>query len=93
MFCRIADLKIKQVVCVKNGCVLGYLSDIEIDTGDGNVKSIIIPGRLRFFGLLGKEDDIIIPWQEIQVIGQETVLVNTEPTSLSTFYKKGKFYI
>ena len=93
MFCRIADLKNKQVVCVKNGCVLGYLSDIEIDTGDGNVKSIIIPGRLRFFGLLGKEDDIIIPWQEIQVIGQETVLVNTEPTSLSTFYKKGKFYI
>ena len=93
MFCRIADLKNKQVVCVKNGCVLGFLSDIEIDTDDGNVKSIIIPGRLRFFGLLGKEDDIIIPWHEIQVIGQETVLVNTEPTSLSTFYKKGKFYI
>lgn len=93
MFCRIADLKNKQVVCVKNGCVLGYISDVEIDTSDGSIKSIIILGRPRFFGLLGREEDIIIPWLEIQVIGQETVLVNTEPTSLSTIYKRGRFNI
>lgn len=77
---RIAEFKDKQVVCVKNGCVLGYVSDVEIDTSNGNLVSIIILGRLRLFGLLGRDEDIIIPWDEIEVIGKETVLVNTDPT-------------
>lgn len=79
MTCRIAELRNKQVVCVKNGCVLGYISDVEINTADGRLEAIVIFGRLRFFGLLGREDDIIIPWHEIEVIGRETVLVNTDP--------------
>lgn len=78
MLCRIDDLRNKQVVCVKDGCVLGFISDVEMDTESGNLTSIIIFGRLRFFGLLGREDDIIIPWDDIKVIGTETVLVNTE---------------
>ena len=79
MTCRIAELRNKQVVCVKNGCVLGYISDVEINTADGRLEAIVMFGRLRFFGLLGREDDIIIPWHEIEVIGRETVLVNTDP--------------
>ena len=79
MLCRIDELRNKQVVCVKDGCVLGFISDIEIDTLSGTLTSIIIFGRLRFFGLLGREEDIIIPWDDIKVIGAETVLVNTEP--------------
>ncbi len=79
MNCRMADLKSKQVVCVKNGCVLGYISDIDVNTAHGQVEAIIIFGKLRLFGLLGREDDIIIPWREIEVIGRETVLVNTDP--------------
>lgn len=79
MLCRIDDLHNKQVVCVKDGCVLGFISDIELDTTTGSLTSIIIFGRLKFFGLLGREDDIVIPWQDIKVIGKETVLVNTEP--------------
>lgn len=79
MNCRIAELRTKQVVCVKNGCVLGYISDVDINTATGNIENIVIFGRLRFFGLLGREDDIVIPWSEIEVIGRETVLVNTDP--------------
>lgn len=89
MLCRIDDLKNKQVVCVKDGCVLGFISDVEIDTLSGNLTSIIIFGRLRFFGLLGREEDIIIPWNDIKVIGSETVLVDTElPLSLREKTKK-----
>lgn len=76
---RIAEFKDKQVVCVKNGCVLGYVSDVEIDTSSGRLDAIVIFGRLRFFGLLGREEDIVIPWNEIDVIGKETILVNTDP--------------
>lgn len=79
MLCRIDELKNKQVVCVKDGCVLGFISDIEMDTQSGALTSIIIFGRFKFFGLLGREEDIIIPWEDIKVIGKETVLVSTEP--------------
>ena len=87
MLCRIDDLRNKQGVCVNDGCVLGFISDIEIDTLSGNLTSIIIFGRLRFFGLFGREEDIIIPWDDIKVIGTETVLVNVE----SSLFLREKF--
>ena len=35
-------------------------------------------GRLRLFGLLGREEDFVIPWQDIVLIGDDAVLVNFE---------------
>lgn len=90
MSCRIVDLKNKQVVCVKNGCVLGYVSDVELDTSSGRLISIIIYGRPKILGLLGREEDIIIPWEDISVIGNETVLVNTDPDFFTRFLKRNK---
>ena len=78
MNCKIADLRNKQVVCVKNGCVLGYVYDVEFNTASGALSALVIPGRPRVLGLFGHEEDIIIPWSEIEVIGQETILVNTD---------------
>ena len=89
MICRIDELKDKQVVCVKDGCVLGYVSDVELDTEKGTLTSIVIYGRLRFFGLFGRENDIIIPFDEIRVIGAETVLVSTS-VNLSLRDPRGK---
>ncbi len=91
MCCRIQDLKSKQVVCVKNGVVLGFVSDVELNTYDGRIESIVIFGRPRFFGIFGREEDIIIPWNEITVIGNETVLVSTEPDSVMRLIKRGRF--
>lgn len=79
MLCRIDELKNKQVVCVKNGCVLGLVSDIELDTQSGRLTAIIIFGNYKLFGLLGRGEDIVIPWEDIKVIGNETILVDTEP--------------
>lgn len=79
MLCRIDELKNKQVVCVKDGCVLGYVSDVELDAACGKLTAIIIFGRMRILGLFGKEEDVVIPWEDISVIGAETILVNTKP--------------
>lgn len=79
MICRIDELKNRQVVCIDNGYVLGYIGDIELDTTTGRLISIVIFGNLRVFGLLGREKDIIIPFEDIAVIGNETVLVRTNP--------------
>jgi sporulation protein, YlmC/YmxH family len=65
----------KEVINVKDGTRLGTVCDVEIDTTDAKLLSIVIYGRLRCFGLLGREDDIIIRWQDIQVIGDDTILV------------------
>lgn len=93
MCCRINDLRNKQVVCVKNGCVLGYISDVEISTTDGRLVSIVIFGRNRLFGLFGRDEDIIIPWDEISVIGHETVLVNTDPEPYLRLLKRGRYTV
>lgn len=88
MHCRIDELRNRQVVCVKDGCVLGYVSDIELDSENGRLTSLVIYGRPRVMGLLGHEADIVIPWEEIEVIGQETILVSTDP---SPYMQKSKF--
>ena len=76
MFCRVADFRYKDVVCVNDGTCLGTVCDMEVDTATAQLVSIIIYGRYRLFGLLGREDDIVIRWNEIQLIGEDIILVN-----------------
>ncbi len=78
MNCRIDELRNKQVVSVKNGSVLGRIDDVEINTESGNINSVIIFGKNHILGIFGKDNDIIIPWSDIEVIGSETVLVKTD---------------
>ncbi len=75
MIQRIAELKDRQVVCIADGKVLGFVSDIELDTENGKLSSIVIFGKSKGFGLLGREDDMVIPWENIEIIGEETILV------------------
>ena len=91
MYCRVSEFRNKQVVCVKNGCVLGFVSDVEIDTSDGKLKAIVIQGRFKLLGLFGREEDIVIPWNEISVIGKETVLVTTDPDVYIRYFKNNRF--
>ena len=76
LLCRVADFRYKDVVCVNDGTRLGCVCDVEIDTGTASLVSIVIYGKYRLFGLLGREDDIVIGWNDIQLIGEDTILVN-----------------
>lgn len=76
MNCRIADLRNKDVINVRDGICLGYVSDVEVDTCTARVCAIIIYGKSRCFGLLGRDDDCVISWEEIEMIGKDTILVN-----------------
>ena len=79
MNCRIVDLRNKEVINIKNGARLGYVSDVEVDTCDARLVAIVIYGRARLFGLLRIEDECIIDWDDIEVIGEDSVLVNCTP--------------
>lgn len=75
MNCSITELRNKEVINAKTGCRLGSICDVEIDTCSGCIVSIIIWGKGKWFGLLPREDDIKICWKDIEVIGDDTVLV------------------
>lgn len=76
MKCSIADMRNKEVINQQDGTRLGFVGDVEIDTESATLTTIIVYGRSRLFGLLGRTDDIMIPWENINVIGDETILVN-----------------
>ncbi|MBP1561669.1 MAG: YlmC/YmxH family sporulation protein [Oscillospiraceae bacterium] len=86
MKCTLAELRSKEIINLKDGSRLGYVDDIEFDTEDASVRSFIVYGRTRLFGLLGKEDDIVITCGDIQIIGVDTVLVSVEPSKVTKRY-------
>lgn len=76
MIARITDMHDKEVINVSDGTRLGFVDDVEVDTCTAQIVSIVIFGKSKCFGLMGKESDIVIHWKDIEVIGEETVLVN-----------------
>jgi YlmC/YmxH family sporulation protein len=78
MQCRIADLRCKEVINIHTGFRLGFVCDVIINVTSGNVLAILVPGPRRFFGLFGREDDFLIPWECIRRIGDDIILVDIE---------------
>ena len=76
MCCRITDMHEKEVINICDGRRLGCVDDVEVDTCTAQLVSLVIFGRAKVFGVLGREEDIVIPWKEIEVIGEQTILVN-----------------
>lgn len=83
MQCRLTDLKYKEVINVRSGTRLGYIDDLTFNTETSAVTEMIIYGRPRFFGLFGKDEDIVIKCGEVEVIGEDTVLICTEESEMS----------
>lgn len=75
----IEELSCKDVINLRDGRRLGNVCDVQIDICTSCVKELIIFGRPKFFGLFGREDDICVPWDNIEKIGEDTILVNCEP--------------
>lgn len=72
---RIAELRYKEVISVEDGTRYGYVGDMEVDLESGQVKALVVPGRRRFFGLLGREEDKVIPWTSVRRFGEDIILV------------------
>jgi len=73
--CRIADLRCKEVINICDGFRMGYVCDVLLNSATGQILAIVVPGQCRFFGLFGREDDYIIPWDCIRRMGDDIILV------------------
>ncbi len=83
MVCRMDSLRDKEVINVKDGGRIGFVCDVEVDTQEARLTAVVVYGKLRLFGLLGREADFVIPWGDIVLIGEDTVLVRWQPPTQS----------
>ena len=79
MLLKMSELKCKEVICVADGRRLGFVSDVQFETPEGHIQTIIVPGPCRILGILGRRDDYCIPWSCIKRIGPDIILVDTRP--------------
>lgn len=75
-----ADFKNKEVISLCDGSRLGFVSDVEIDFESGAIESIIVPDSGSFLSFIGGgANDHIIPWNNIEKVGDDIILVNYVP--------------
>ena len=81
MECRVSELRYKEIINVSDGSRYGWVGDVEVDLERGQVRALVVPGRRRLFGLLGRVEDRVFPWEAVRRFGADTILVETPPLS------------
>ena len=61
---RISDIMEKEIINVKNGKKLGFITDIDLDVENGKVSSFSITGSSGNFFSRGAEIDTVF-WRDI----------------------------
>ena len=80
MGCRTGDMREKAVISVCDGRCLGSICDYEIDPCCGKIEAIFVSGTSgRFFA--GRGGEVRIPWDKIQQIGADAILVDVPADS------------
>ena len=65
----------REVIDISTAEKLGFVNDVEINEVTGNIESIIVPKRYRFFTHIFGGGELVIPWENIEAVGREIVLV------------------
>lgn len=93
MGCCISDLRDKEIINICDGVRLGYVADVEVEVTNGRIIAIVASGECR--SLFGKTTEVIIPWDCVERIGEETILVRAPepPLPHSNKPEKRKFKV
>ncbi len=69
-----SELRNKEVINIRDGSLLGCVSDLEFNSCTGEITAIVLPGN-GILASLSPKNRIVIPWRDIERIGRDTVLV------------------
>ena len=75
---RFSELRRKEVVNVRDGMRLGFIEDMEVNTKDGCLLSLVVPGEGKIMGVLGRDRQYVIEWRQIVRIGVDIILVDVD---------------
>lgn len=67
----------KDIISITTGQKIGRADDIEFNEKTAVVKNLVVFGRPKLFGLLGRGKDIRISWTDVLTVGQDVILINT----------------
>ena len=73
---RFRDLRRKEVINISDGSRLGPVADVDLRVPEGQIAAIVVYGPARFFGLFGRGEEYYIPWDCIQRIGDDIILID-----------------
>ena len=73
---RMRELRRKEVINMTDGGRLGFVGDVDFHMPDGQAAALIIYGPARFFGLFGRGEEYYVPWDSIQRIGDDIILID-----------------
>jgi YlmC/YmxH family sporulation protein len=83
---RASDFRQKEVINISDGRRLGFVSDVEIDLETGRVEAVILPGVGKLFGILGKDNEFVIPWDSIRKVGEDIILVDLDERYMRKYF-------
>jgi YlmC/YmxH family sporulation protein len=72
------ELREKEVINICDGEKLGNVCDIDFEVKTGRIRDLIIPGPCKVLGILGRDHEYVIPYQQVQRIGADVILVEVE---------------
>lgn len=86
-----SSLSSKEVVNCKDGQLVGYTADLNIDTDTGDILSLLVKQKDTLFSF-SKKPLVEIPFENVEKIGKDIILVNTPsiPESAELCCKKEK---
>lgn len=87
------ELRKKEIINLCDGARLGYACDFEFNKCTAQIVGLIVEKSSGFLGL-SASDSALIPWSQIECIGEDTILVKFNSNELQGFCtkKKKKFF-
>ena len=76
---KFTDLHCKEVICIRDGRRLGFVTDARVELPEGRICALIVPCACRLPGLWNRREDFVIPWSCIRRIGPDIILVDAVP--------------
>ena len=87
----LSDLTGKNIVNLYDGTRLGviYEPNLSFDADTGSIEMLYLGGRNGFTGMWSEKNSLQIPWNSVQKVGQEVVIVDLGHTPMR--FKKNLF--
>lgn len=85
--CRASDIRQKEVINIADGRRLGFVGDVDINFEEGRIEAIVVPMGGKIFGLIGKENEFVIPWEKVKRIGEDIILVEMDDRSMRKYFE------